>query len=615
MKLVAVWVENHFNIIHQGFNFGSQYNYTFTFDDEKRALSIVLGKTSDYIDLYKGNNVLNITGILGINGAGKTSLLKLLNVIASNSPITHHAVLVFENGDMGKIEVFDYLGDNIFGNRNPIEIIISPGDSRLESVTADSSISDGQPFASLELIYYSNLISGQNDKYLTKGRLKNHSVNYQILQALNPQRLREIVAKLEVQKKDRMLMAEDHFNPLRLYYTERQGRIIEFLAEMNEEHYRYATNITFSKTIAVWFNEDISKECDKAIQRLNAPYANIIELYHFAQRLLEKETDKKSKLKNGLILHFFLFSFYNDFIKFSTQGDSLGALLNFIDGFTTDPTVFAEMKKFMVMHKSQSGSRPIDLINELLNEMDTLLEAIVVTEANGFFSRGVFELSVDKTLWPFLQRINAITDYREEPVLTTNINPFSAGQDAILNQFSEFNQALKNSETENILITIDEGELYLHPEWQRKYVKALYTFFRYFSAKYEKNIQLVITSHSPFIASDIPLYNLIFLEKADDGSCRVSPVVEHKQTLGGNIFSLYKDSFYLKEFIGEFAYDKINDAINFINDQPSEFKTLEEVELFVKLIGEPLIREELQKMIQFRNMKNSASFDLDEEIR
>ncbi len=51
-------------------------------------------------------------------------------------------------------------------------------------------------------------------------------------------------------------------------------------------------------------------------------------------------------------------------------------------------------------------------------------------------------------------------------------------------------------------LCIDEGENYLHPNWQKKYINYLYQFLRdnYFS----KQIHLIISSHSPFILSDLP---------------------------------------------------------------------------------------------------------------
>ena len=132
----------------------------------------------------------------------------------------------------------------------------------------------------------------------------------------------------------------------------------------------------------------------------------------------------------------------------------------------------------------------------------------------------------------------------------------------------------------------------------------MYHFFQHYGNKFNKEIQIIVTSHSPFIVSDIPKYNLIFLTKDDNGNCKVSKSENHLPTLGGNIFELFNDGFYLKEFISEFAFEKINQAIKWLNDEDSDFNSILEVESFNKLIGESLIRDEIQKMIDFKKMKN-----------
>jgi len=49
-----------------------------------------------------------------------------------------------------------------------------------------------------------------------------------------------------------------------------------------------------------------------------------------------------------------------------------------------------------------------------------------------------------------------------------------------------------------------------HPEWQRKYLNMLIEFFNKVWGE-EKKINLILASHSPFIASDLPTENVIFL--------------------------------------------------------------------------------------------------------
>ena len=52
---------------------------------------------------------------------------------------------------------------------------------------------------------------------------------------------------------------------------------------------------------------------------------------------------------------------------------------------------------------------------------------------------------------------------------------------------------------ETALIFIDEGEIYYHPEWQRKFIKHLLDMVN----EKERKIQIIVTTNSPFMISDI----------------------------------------------------------------------------------------------------------------
>ena len=95
----------------------------------------------------------------------------------------------------------------------------------------------------------------------------------------------------------------------------------------------------------------------------------------------------------------------------------------------------------------------------------------------------------------------------------------------------------------NILLLIDEIDLYLHPEWQRRIVRDLLSLLRrQFKGHY---FQIILTSHSPIVLSDIPVENCIFLKKKSNGT--VCQEERNTQTFGANIYTLYKDAFFLSD--------------------------------------------------------------------
>ncbi|MEM5644017.1 AAA family ATPase [Bacillus toyonensis] len=82
-----------------------------------------------------------------------------------------------------------------------------------------------------------------------------------------------------------------------------------------------------------------------------------------------------------------------------------------------------------------------------------------------------------------------------------------------LTLFSRFN-TITHEVSDNLLILIDEGDLYFHPQWQKDW---LFTFINIISYLFQKtSIQIILTTHSPFILSDLPSGNVILLKKDDN---------------------------------------------------------------------------------------------------
>src|SRR5690606_39093399 len=104
----------------------------------------------------------------------------------------------------------------------------------------------------------------------------------------------------------------------------------------------------------------------------------------------------------------------------------------------------------------------------------------------------------------------------------------------------------------------DELELYLHPEYQRTFIKNILTVLNIFNEKdfehYQEDLKfsILLSTHSPFILSDIPSENILKLEEGR--------TVKHDKinSFGSNIHDLLADEFFLNEgFMGEFAAQKI----------------------------------------------------------
>jgi predicted ATP-dependent endonuclease of OLD family len=609
MKLVALWVEDFMKIKNTGFNFGSKLIFDFDFDEEKRELRISAEPTPDYYDLFAGSGISNVSGVIGTNGSGKTTLLKILNLLYANKPLMSRIVTIYENEDSSKFEIYNYKNTDLtFGDKKKVEISLPEHGEFSNAMKKKGTIIikvDKYPFENVDLIFYSNLYSDQNDNYLGTDNQLNRSVNYQTIKSIPTTRLKEYIKAFESKEERRVLFNEESYNPLSLYHYDKLSRLIRFLADVNHDQVLFfQEDIKFPTEITVWLNESLAENTFKVADSSVGNFKKIREIFKFYFSTYDNEPDAKQRFKNQIIFGFFFFSFYNDFFKRSEKYGGLDDIEKFINELGFDKNIYQNIKQFMLLQVSPRKKSEIDAIRSILEQLDSLLEKIEVNFPDSQLGRGSFELSINKDLWGFLSKILLITDHKDEPLLNVNLNPFSAGEGAVLGQFSEYYEALKFITKETVIVSIDEGELYMHPAWQRKYVNALFQFFSYFAKSKNKSFQIIVTSHSPFLVSDIPKYNLVFMEKDENGLTEIRPSGDHKPTLGGNIFELFQDGFYMKEFIGEFAFNKINEAINFLNDKKSTFHNLAEVESFVKLIGEDIIRSEIQRVIDLKKIKD-----------
>lgn len=115
---------------------------------------------------------------------------------------------------------------------------------------------------------------------------------------------------------------------------------------------------------------------------------------------------------------------------------------------------------------------------------------------------------------------------------------------------------LINYNKQEFIFVLDEPDNTLHPNWQKNFINKMIEIIE----RLEKKVHFIITSHSPFILSDLPKQNVIFLEKGK----QVYPFEDGKQTFGANIHTLLSHGFFMKDgLMGEFAKEKIQSIINY----------------------------------------------------
>lgn len=200
----------------------------------------------------------------------------------------------------------------------------------------------------------------------------------------------------------------------------------------------------------------------------------------------------------------------------------------------------------------------------------------------------------------------------EDPI---SIERLSSGERQYLYMFSTYIYHILNLlsiqeshrvKYRRINLVLDEVEICFHPEYQRKFVNELLGYIKRLYMNRNASFNIMIATHSPFILSDIPQCNILYLE---DG--RVPDTSKFKNPFAANICDILYQSFFLKNgFVGEYARRKINDIITRLlpNGYFTE-KWEEQFGLLMGMIGDPFLKMQLQQLYEDRRGRHAKNRD------
>ncbi|AVK47197.1 hypothetical protein AXY43_03705 [Clostridium sp. MF28] len=195
----------------------------------------------------------------------------------------------------------------------------------------------------------------------------------------------------------------------------------------------------------------------------------------------------------------------------------------------------------------------------------------------------------------------------------------SEGEKNFLNLLAKiFDIVTRSKENQLSIILLDEPDQSLHPEWSRQFIKFLCDEIEQYK---NRKIQIVLSTHSPFMTTDIMSEHIYCLEKIseteDNNKKEKSDInivsMDKKSdkihnTFGANIYEVLKDSFILEKTIGAFSYGKIIELINDLkNDLENHDMGYEK--FLINSIGELPLRKKLEYMYRQNREKCSRLKD------
>ncbi|RRJ66974.1 hypothetical protein EHV15_31640 [Paenibacillus oralis] len=598
MELLYIYLNNYRGVFkEQQFNFSSELRFKYN----KASRELRVERNDQYLPQFfqignerdpEHGKIVNVTGIIGKNGAGKTTILEYIkeNFVDEVERRLDKAIIIMRN-EKGRGIIFVHSDLRIekgnfynFDFEEPY-YYDEYADKMLQLFT--SIISD------TTVVFYSNIFDARQE--FEWDGMRNISTNYLVKQY-----------KSGIKEKDQ----DFSISETELYRLEEIRKQLHFIYSTRNELQDLPFKLPDHVIVTMRSTRfDIQAVDSKNKRKKDNSNFNYIIRHLVNSHPEQNWTDKVKK-------HFWvslLDTFFQELQEMNLELVLDETVLNY--AFNEEDSLYKKLT--LVLQTMIQGIKNnkysydslwhwFDCIKQLLDFFEVHITKDTVSPVDYSF---VIPLngSENESESPLKKLLDLHAEVaRFTPFLDFNWGDLSSGEKAFLSCYARFyaladnQQIASNMHLErNVLILIDEGELYLHPEWQKSF---LYNLIRYLPSIYtNRNIQIILTSNSPIIASDLPKANLIFIDKGESGCRVIDGLQETKQTFAANIHTLFADAFFIRTgLIGEFANQVLLSLINTINETPSPelIERRVELESLIGQIGEPILRTKISSMLK-----------------
>lgn len=568
--IVYLWIKKFKNIEEQGFLFSSKYNIEFSVENSELSIKA----NPNYIENFFSEHIKDVTCIVGENGTGKSNIQEyIINCYTkSKSGWDKDHILIVSEKDELKGFYCSRLG-NIKLAKDSLQInLICYNDS-------DDFLNSENPnfYLSNRIIFYSNTFDGQVRSFQNE-----HDGMY-----LNDISTTQRVGWALKSNFDDLNLEQDDIDKLSYRRREIKSQI-ELITKKEISLFRkdfYPDTIEISLTplysyIYIKQNLDPGRFNDDIYNKLKFIEDNLYEVGDFNQKVIKKIWFCYLYERMATMIPSVGIFIINQFYNILKEKSLISIEQLFSHNVIIEPYKRSTIEEiFTIFSQFNSQDEKVTIENKDLPKASKIISLI-----RSLNLRFTDPLAFD---WKFKNDITG---------------SLSSGQISLLSLFSRINEGGFGSHTKNGILILDEPDQGFHPEWQRNFLYELLNFLNQYSYGIE---QIIITAHSPFILSDIPNDNVLYLKKVGKKTITLSKK-QKPNSFGANIHQLLSESFFLQNgLIGEFAKSKIQQMFDYFNKDKKLNKISEdEFQKILPLIGEPLIYSKLAEMYATENGQN-----------
>ncbi|WP_373176780.1 AAA family ATPase [Anaerostipes hadrus] len=572
---------------------------------------------------YYGDNIKNITLLHGKNGAGKSTLLDLLGMRLDDRRRNSH-----RKENRRSYFLMYHLYDNYYGFEFSDSSYIE-GDQKITNINMHGI----EVRQSLYKPWVSLIFSLEDNKLVYKNNF------FKRWMEENGERAETRYAYITEDKYNSRInsnfVSEDDGEYIfaRKYYI--NGICYEYLYKYliymknKDEFWRLNKNIDIINIIkdelSVFRNEiddETEEYLDEKIDELDKILKDSLNL---------DEENIKAEFISRFYIELIEYYFLNRFSGWiwNREPESRGIdilqekyekLVSRIETMSEDEECFDEILNYVLNKVDTEARRTVQTneqmaISEMLNVIKELPEKYFKTNRKiRIDCNEPIEEKVSNLLrvYDFIYRgkdnegsINTIDN-----VLGIIVPEMSEGQRVFLDIISKVTLAVDEIENgDNIVLLIDEPDRAIHPELARNFIDIL---LRNLNECQERTIQVVLSSHSPFIVTDILPENVYAITKEESNN---KSIIKQKQdTFATNIYYLLMDTFMLENTFGKYSYDKIKDVIKRLKYDEIEEQELNSIKDFIDRIGEKTVRKKLLELYYAKDRRYVEKQKISQEI-